>query len=87
MEERDGLRIESTRSINESLRRVEKKVKITEGDEVFAEYTESVRLFSPNEFDALLANAGLKLVKRVGDFDGNEFAEDSPRQIMIAEKS
>lgn len=86
-EERDGLVIESRRSIDEDNQRVNKHVRITEGDEVFAEYTESVRLFAPSDFDALFKCAGLKITKRLGDFESNAFTENSPRQIIIAEKS
>jgi len=53
-------------------------------DVVQAEFEERVRLYSADEVDALLAEAGFEPAGgRLGDFDGSEFGPGSPRLIRV----
>jgi len=47
----------------------------------------SLRLYTFTEFAALLAKAGLRVVRTWGNFDGTEFSMHSPRMIVLAEKA
>ena len=44
-------------------------------------------MYSLEELSAMLGNAGLKTRETYGDFSGGEFSKDSPRMIIIAEKT
>jgi SAM-dependent methyltransferase len=47
-------------------------------------FQERVRLFSPQELETLLRDAGLAVVERFGDYDGRPLAVDAPRAILVA---
>lgn len=49
-------------------------------------YTESVRLYSVPELEALLSEAGLELRALHGDFDGSPAGPDAPRAILSGVK-
>jgi SAM-dependent methyltransferase len=49
-------------------------------------YQERVRLFTAQELEAMLQDAGLAVVSRFGDYDGRAPDADAPRSILIAEK-
>jgi ubiquinone/menaquinone biosynthesis C-methylase UbiE len=44
-----------------------------------------MRIFFPQELDALLTLNGLRIVEKFGDYDGSAFADGSPHQIVICE--
>ena len=44
-----------------------------------------LRIFFPQELDALLHYAGLKIRKKFGNFDRSAFSSSSPQQIVLAE--
>lgn len=46
-------------------------------------YHERVRLYSPDRLEALLEEARLPPARRFGDYDGGEFAKNSPRLILV----
>jgi len=46
----------------------------------------SIRLYMPWELRKLLHNHGLKPIKFLGDYNGNEFSVRSPRMIIVAIK-
>jgi len=43
-----------------------------------------LRIFYPQELEALLHYSGFKVFRRCGDFDGRAFGSDSPHQIYLA---
>jgi SAM-dependent methyltransferase len=54
---------------------------------VEAAYEERVRLYEPEEIDALLGEAGLEPVgERLGDLDGAPFTPQAERQVRVATK-
>jgi SAM-dependent methyltransferase len=50
-------------------------------------FMERVRLFSPDELEALVTETGLVLEHSFGDYDGSPLARSSPRAIIFAKKS
>ena len=50
------------------------------------QFVERVRLFMPDELEALVRGAGLEVERRFGDYDGSPLAEGSPRVIVFAKK-
>jgi SAM-dependent methyltransferase len=46
-----------------------------------------MRLFFPEELDALLAANGLVLEKKLGDYDRSPFGSSSPKQIVVCRKA
>lgn len=66
-------------------RRVEKTIEI-EDSEGKRSYVESVRLYRPEQFGALVNAAGLVTDGILGDYDGCAMTADSPRQIWFGRK-
>lgn len=50
-------------------------------------FMERVRLFSPDELEALVTETGLVMEHSFGDYDGSPLARSSPRAIIFAKKS
>jgi SAM-dependent methyltransferase len=46
-------------------------------------YTERVRLFDPGQIALMLADAGVEVRHRYGDYDAQPLRPDSPRTIMV----
>jgi hypothetical protein len=44
-----------------------------------------MRCFFPQELLALCRLAGLRVVERLGGYDGSPFGAESPKQIVICE--
>lgn len=87
VEERDSIRLESTRSLEDGGRRVVKRVDLTMPDGHSRSWRESVRMVEPEEIDALLAARGLRTFRRAGSFSGEPFAADAAeRQIVLARR-
>jgi SAM-dependent methyltransferase len=84
--ERAGWSIEEQRRLVAGGRHVVKDVKLTRGDGTVRTWREDVRLYSPREIEALLAEAGLPLLRIDGDFDGRAWDAESPRLIVHAHK-
>jgi hypothetical protein len=49
-------------------------------------FLERVRLFSAAELEHLLADSGLAVRQRAGDYDGSALGDNSPRAILRAER-
>jgi SAM-dependent methyltransferase len=79
----NGIRIEQRRTISPDGRFVEKTITLPERGK---EYIERVRLLSSRDLHAMLVNAGFNVVKLLGDYAGTEWAEDSPRTILFANR-
>lgn len=88
VDERDGLTLRQTRRYDEANKRVIKDIEYTlEGTEP-RRWHESVRLFTPDELDSFLTQAGLRVAARYGDLDGSAFhLSTSRRQVVMAELS
>jgi len=82
----NGITITQERSYVERTKRIEKKITLHEGAKK-REYFESVRLYSFDEIINLLHQANLNLSASYGDFDGQEFTEESPRLILLGKKA
>jgi SAM-dependent methyltransferase len=81
----DGLKIVQERNYNKSSERIEKKITIYDNGET-REYFESVRLYTLQEMQQLLADTELSLEQTYGDFDGQPFTDVSPRLILIGRR-
>jgi len=79
-----GLLIE-TRSLSPDGRSVFKEVEhqLPEGTR---RWREAVRMYEPEELDALLAEAGFEAERRLGDFSGQPFGPQAPRQLVLARR-
>jgi SAM-dependent methyltransferase len=75
------------RSLEDGGSRVVKRVQLENPDGEMREWIEDVCLYEPEDFDALLADAGLELVARFGGLNGEPFDEEALRQVVIARKS
>lgn len=67
--------------------RVEKTITLTPPEGTPYVYTESVRLFLPEEIDALYEEAGLEVVGHYGDYEGAPLSASSPRLITHARRA
>ena len=66
--------------------RVVKDVHVVFDDGRETSYTESVRLFEPEAFRSLLADAGLASVELWGDFDGTPLSGEQDRMIGVGRR-
>lgn len=82
-----GFTVIENRRYDKLRRRIEKDVTLrdTRG-ETAKSYTESVRVFSTDEITALLANAGLRVDRLLGDFTDAPYHDDSARMIILGSK-
>jgi len=46
-----------------------------------------MRMFYPHVMDILLGEAGLKIIKKMGDYDGSPMDEESGMQIYVCGKA
>lgn len=80
----NGLRITQNRAIQGT--RVVKNITIENGGSV-EEFYESVRLYSYDEMHDYINKAGFSIFKEYGNYNGNNFInESSPRLIIFAKK-
>jgi SAM-dependent methyltransferase len=86
-EESEGFRLTAKRRITADGRRVEKRVVIHEGGRLVRDYRESVRMYTPEEIDSMLGEAGFRRSGRWGDLAGRPFAADSPRLVVLGRKA
>jgi len=81
----NGFEIIQERRYDSAGERIEKKITLRDaGGE--RQYFESVRLYTPEEMESLLQQAGLRLDRTYGDFDGRPFDKNSPRLILVGHK-
>ncbi|MFQ5677983.1 MAG: class I SAM-dependent methyltransferase [Gemmatimonadota bacterium] len=48
---------------------------------------ERVRLYEPRDLEGILAEEGLEVAQRFGDYDGSPFGPDSPRLILLGRRT
>lgn len=68
------------RSISDDGRYVTKRISI-KGEE--REFVERVRLFSPAELHGMMSDAGFDVTSVIGNYDGSQAGDDSPRMILV----
>ena len=84
-EELDGRAVIQERRLIEGGKVVEKRIRIEgEGSVAPQVFRERVRLYSAEELESLLVDAGFSLRARLGDYSGTEFDPSSPRVILLA---
>jgi SAM-dependent methyltransferase len=72
-------------------RRLEKRIELhclhhADGEPDRYSYTESVRLFTLADFERMYDQAGLRLEKTFGHYDGRPHGPDTPRLILLARR-
>lgn len=72
------------RRFSEEGRFVVKEIELRDEGRIFQE---RVRLFTMEDLTALLEQSGFRVVERFGDYDGRPFVSDSPRAILLGERS
>ncbi len=81
------LDIHERRWVDESTKRVNKVTEVSRAGQPVSNSSESVRLYSPVELDALLDEAGLTVEARYGDYDGSAVDPLRPRQIIVGTRA
>jgi SAM-dependent methyltransferase len=76
----NGLRITQNRSIQGN--RVRKDITIQSKDSI-EQFYESVRLYSYEEMNNLIKQAGFTVYKEFGDYNGSNYDTDSSRRLII----
>ncbi len=84
--EYNGYRIEERRWLDAARKRVNKITKIWRGQESVGEWGESVRLYEPEEFVAMLKRGRLSVTRVFGDYEGGPLAADGLRMIVTGHR-
>jgi len=82
VQELGGGRVRIAREIREDGRRVIKTIEVPDG----RRFVERVRLFQPEELEAMLTGAGLAVEARFGDYDGGPLRPGAPRTILLSRR-
>ena len=77
----DGREVRVDRQVSPDGRYVCKTIEAPSG----RRFTERVRLFGHEEIEAMLAEAGVTVRHRFGDYDASELRGDSPRTILLGQ--
>lgn len=83
----DGWLVREHRSIGGTPTRVEKRIEVVPCHGRTEEWIESVRLFEPEELLDGARGAGLNAAEIFGDYTGKPWTSDSPRFILMAERT
>jgi SAM-dependent methyltransferase len=87
-EAREGFRVVQRRWMTGDGLRVEKEVRVLDGaGRPAAHWTESVRLYAPEEIEAMLRAAGLAVEARYGDLCGAALGGAAPRFVTVSRKA
>jgi ubiquinone/menaquinone biosynthesis C-methylase UbiE len=81
-----GRRLIEKRAWLEAVNRVEKDVIAIEPGGQIKAWRESVRVYHPEELEAMMRQVGLEPLARHGDYGGAPWRPDSPRLILLARK-
>mgnify|MGYP005858237211 CR=1 FL=1 len=76
------LRIEEERWIDESRKRINKRMRVFKNNEEVMLSEESVRLYEAPEMEILLKQSGLQVNEIHGDYDGAPYSPDQPRMLL-----
>jgi ubiquinone/menaquinone biosynthesis C-methylase UbiE len=66
--------------------RVNKRMEVYQNGTLYETLTESVRLYSPREFQNILETQGLQIKEFYGDYDGSPLSPAKPRMIVVGRK-
>ncbi len=78
--------IRERRWIDTERRRVNKITAVQRGGQRLGEWGESVQLYTEAEFRGLIGDAGLRVDRVFGDYDGGPLGADRPRMIVVGHK-
>jgi SAM-dependent methyltransferase len=81
-----GMQIVEERRFDAQSERLMKEVSITDSAGTRS-YTESVRVFEPEELREIIVEPGFKVLETFGDFEGHPCGPENPRLIIVARKS
>ena len=84
--ERGGYVLYEERRLEEGGQRVTKAVRMVAADGSEKRWKEDVRLYELEDMRPALERRGIEIERVFGDFGELPFAEDSPRQILVARK-
>jgi SAM-dependent methyltransferase len=85
---RKGFRVLQSRRMTGNGRRVEKRVRVfDDAGRPAAHWTESVRLYAPEEIEAMLRAGGFAVEARYGDLSGAAFGEAAARFVTVSRKA
>ncbi|MBA3497206.1 MAG: class I SAM-dependent methyltransferase [Gemmatimonadales bacterium] len=76
-----GADVEVERSVSPDNRYVCKTIRSDGG----RRFTERVRLFGADEIEAMLAESGVTVRERFGDYDGSPLGPESPRTLLLGQ--
>jgi SAM-dependent methyltransferase len=76
-----GREVEVTRAVSPDGHHVSKIIRTTDG----RRFVERVRLFEPEEIEAMLGDAGVTVRRRFGDYDASPMLAGSPRTILAGQ--
>jgi SAM-dependent methyltransferase len=76
-----GREVEVTRSVSDDGHHVSKTIRTPDG----RRFVERVRLFEPDEIEAMLDRAGVTVRHRFGDYDASPMLAGSPRTILAGQ--
>ncbi len=79
----DSYDISEHRWVDDQSERVNKVMKIHRDGKLVSQTSESVKLYTPDVLQSLLAEAGLVVENRFGNYDGSPVGPDNPRQILV----
>lgn len=82
----DGMTLEIERRMTPDLRRVEKSIRMIRDGSHERGWTESVRLFTGAELDAMATRVGLDVEATVGDYDGRPHVSGQTRRLVVLRK-
>lgn len=85
-QELPGRHVISTRHLTDGCQRVEKRIAIWTENGRTHEYLESVRLYTKSEMLSMLSRSGFAGILSYGTLEGQPFAPESKRLVLIAEK-
>ena len=83
--ELEGMKIIEKRKIEDS--RVKKDITIIKDDGNEKTYSESVRLYSPEELENMFGKYDIRIYEKFGNYDGTPFTPNSLRMILIGKRS
>jgi len=83
---RADLEVHEHRALEDEGRRVVKSVVLRAEDRIVGRWREAVRLYEPDEIQALLRSTGFGAPAFHGGFDDSPFGPGSPRQIVLSRR-
>jgi ubiquinone/menaquinone biosynthesis C-methylase UbiE len=66
-------------------RRIHKMIRLKQ-DGAYKTFHESVRLYSHEEMESILGNAGIRIAKTFGEYDGSSYHSKTSRMILFGKK-